>query len=88
MVRDIRTVEKALGHVSYAQTEKEKESAVFRRSLFVVKDVKQGQLFTDDNVRSIRPGYGLHTRYLPQVTGRKANRDIAAGTPLAWDLLQ
>jgi sialic acid synthase SpsE len=88
MVRDIRSAEKALGHVSYALTEKEKESVVFRRSLFVVKDVKQGELFTQNNVRNIRPGYGLHTRYLTQVTGRRAKRDIAAGTPLEWDLLQ
>jgi pseudaminic acid synthase len=87
MARDIRSAEKALGHVSYALTEKEKESVVFRRSLFVVKDVKQGELFTQNNVRNIRPGYGLHTRYLTQVTGRRAKRDIAAGTPLRWDLL-
>jgi pseudaminic acid synthase len=88
MVHDIRTVEKALGRVSYNQTGKEKESAVFRRSLFVVKDIKQGELFTVENVRSIRPGYGLHPRYLAQVIGRRSAKDIFAGTPLGWDLLR
>jgi sialic acid synthase SpsE len=68
-------------------TEKEKESVVFRRSLFVVNDIKAGELFTDDNIRAIRPGYGLHTRYLRQVLGCKASRDISRGMPLSWDLL-
>ncbi|MDD3311829.1 pseudaminic acid synthase [Pseudodesulfovibrio sp.] len=87
MVRDIRTAESALGEISYALTEKQKESVAFRRSLFVVRDMKQGELFTRENVRSIRPGHGLHTRYLEEVTGRRATRDIAMGTPLNWNLI-
>ena len=86
MVEDIRTVEKALGQVTYQRTEKEKISIAFRRSLFVVEDVKKGELFTERNVRGIRPGYGLHTRYLPVVLGRRAQRDIAKGTPFDWSL--
>lgn len=87
MVDDIRIAEKALGKVSFAVTEKEKENRVFRRSLFVVKDIKKGEVFTDENIRSIRPGYGLHTRYLEQILGKKAVVDIQKGTPMNWDLL-
>ncbi|MBW1855472.1 MAG: pseudaminic acid synthase [Deltaproteobacteria bacterium] len=87
MVDDIRNVEKALGKVSYEITEKQKASRVFRRSLFVVKDIAQGEVFTVENIRSIRPGYGLHTRYLKTVLGRSAKKDIEKGTPLGWDLI-
>lgn len=87
MVESIRTVERALGAVSYEITEKEKTSRVHRRSLFVVEDMEQGDVFSDKNVRSIRPGFGLHTRYLEDVLGRKATRKIARGTPLAWELV-
>jgi pseudaminic acid synthase len=89
MVRDIRAAEKALGHVSYALTEKEKEkeSIVFRRSLFVVKDVERGEPFTQDNVRSIRPGYGLHTRFLNNVINRRASISVDKGTPLSWNMI-
>jgi len=86
MVDAIRVTEEALGKVSYEITEKQRESRVFRRSLFVVKDIKEGEKFTEENVRSIRPGYGLHTRYLEVILGRKAKNDIAKGTPLSWDL--
>jgi len=87
MVDAIRTAEKALGKVSYEITEKQKESRIFRRSIFVVKDIKKGEEFTEENVRSIRPGYGLHTRYLDQISGRKAKVFIKKGTPLDWDLI-
>lgn len=87
MVRDVRTVEKALGTVSYALTEKQKESVVFRRSLFVVEDMHKGDVLTEKNVRSIRPGYGLPPRCLPLVLGRRATRDITRGTPLAWNMI-
>lgn len=87
MVEAIRTVEKAVGEVNYEVTEQEAKSRVFRRSLFVVKDMKAGEMFTNENVRSIRPGYGLHPRYLKQVLERRAARDIKQGTPLSWELI-
>ncbi len=87
MVDAIRTVEKALGDVRYGGSKREEASRAFRRSLFVVKDVKAGEVFTEENVRSIRPGYGLHTRYLPYVLGRCAAKSLEAGTPLSWDCM-
>lgn len=87
MVEAVRTAEKALGGVHYGLSAKEAASRAFRRSLFVVKDVRRGEAFTAENVRSIRPGHGLPPKYLPEVLGRRAARDVAAGTPLAWELL-
>jgi N-acetylneuraminate synthase len=87
MVDAIRTAEKALGIVSYEPTEHEAASRIFRRSLFVVKDMKAGDIFTKENIRSIRPGYGLHTRYLKNILGNKTSTVISIGTPLAWDLI-
>ena len=87
MVEAIRTAEQALGQVRYGVSELESKSRVFRRSLFVVKDISRGETLTADNVRSIRPGHGLHTRYLGDVLGRQATRAIERGTPLAWDLV-
>jgi N-acetylneuraminate synthase len=87
MVDEIRVAEQALGAVSYRPTAREAPSRILRRSLFVVADVRQGEPFSADNVRSIRPGHGLHTRHLEQVIGRRAARDIARGTPLSWDLV-
>jgi pseudaminic acid synthase len=87
MARDIRSVEKALGRVSFELTEKEAQSRVFRRSIFVVEDMKAGELFTEKNIRSIRPGGGLHSRYLPEVLGRRAAADLSRGTPLSWNFV-
>lgn len=87
MVEAVRTAERALGKVSYEVTEREAASRNFRRSLFVVQDMRAGESFTLENVRSIRPGYGLHTRYLESVLGRRANQDIPGGTPLSWELV-
>lgn len=87
MVDAIRMAEQALGTVQYGVTEDEEASRCFRRSLFVVEDVKAGELFTAKNVRSIRPGYGLHTRHLDEVIGKGAARNIAKGTPMSFDLL-
>jgi pseudaminic acid synthase len=87
MVDAVRSTEKALGEVHLGVGAKEASSRVFRRSLFVVQDVKRGQLLTTENVRSIRPGCGLHTRDLPEVLGRHAACDIERGTPLSWDLV-
>lgn len=87
MVDAIRITEKALGEVQYKVTENEAASRVFRRSLFVTKDMIAGELFTEDNVRSIRPGYGLHTHFQKNIIGRKAAENIPAGTPLQWRLI-
>lgn len=87
MVGAVRTTEKALGSVHFGVSERESSSRVFRRSLFVVRDLKKGETFNAENVRSIRPGSGLHTRHLPQVMGKTAAADIARGTPLSWDLV-
>ncbi|HBE44956.1 MAG TPA: pseudaminic acid synthase [Deltaproteobacteria bacterium] len=87
MVEAIRTAEKALGKVSYEVMEHEASSHVFRRSLFVVKDVKAGDTFTEDNIRSIRPGYGLPCRYISEFLGRKATCHIPKGAPLTWDMV-
>jgi sialic acid synthase SpsE len=87
MVRALRKTEKALGKVRYETTEKESESEHFRRSLFAVDDIKQGERFTTNNIQSIRPGNGLHTRHLDEVLARTARRDIERGTPLRWQLL-
>jgi pseudaminic acid synthase len=87
MVQAVRAVEQALGQVSYEVTDKEKTSRAFRRSLFVVQDMEQDERFTADNVRSIRPGHGLHTRFLDQVLGRRATVNIPRGTPLSWELV-
>jgi len=87
MVDAVRTVEKALGSVRYGANRDEAKSLVFRRSLFVVQDIEAGGVFTAENVRSIRPGFGLHTRHLNDVLGKKAGRDIPRGTPLSLDMI-
>jgi N-acetylneuraminate synthase len=84
MVQAVRKTEKALGEVRYETTEKESESETFRRSLFVVKDVGRGEPFTEDNVRSIRPGDGLAPKHLDKVLGNTAAEDLPRGTPLSW----
>lgn len=88
MVEAVRTTEKALGHARIGPSPKEQPSRVFRRSLFVVEDVKRDEVFTAHNVRSIRPANGLHTRHLPEVLGQRAACDIERGTPLNWTLLK
>jgi pseudaminic acid synthase len=87
MVEGVRIVEKALGTVTFAMTEKQQQSVVFRRSLFVTRDMAAGETFTSDNVRSVRPGNGLHTRHLSQVLGARACRALVKGTPLDWTMI-
>jgi len=88
MVSEIRIAEQALGKINYDITSKQKENRIFRRSLFVVKDVNKGEFFTKDNIRSIRPGHGIHTRHFKDIIGKKAKKSIDRGTPLNWDLVQ
>ena len=87
LVESIRLVESAMGVVCYEPTERELSNRVFRRSLFAVKDVKAGEEFTEENVRSIRPGIGLPPRFLKDVLGHQASCDTARGTPLTWSHL-
>ncbi|AGA56416.1 pseudaminic acid synthase [Thermobacillus composti KWC4] len=86
LVEETERAWQALGKVAYGSTKQEKSSMIFRRSLYVVEDVKAGEPFTVKNIRAIRPGYGLPPKYLDVVLGKKAARDIAKGTPLSWDL--
>ncbi|MCM1987216.1 pseudaminic acid synthase [Methanococcoides seepicolus] len=88
MVIAVREVENALGNVNYELTEKIKKSREFSRSLFAVEDIKAGDQFTEMNVRSIRPGFGLHPRYLSKILRKQARKDIERGTPLDWDLVE
>jgi len=88
MVKAVREVEKALGKVSYELSEKTKKCREFSRSLFVVKDIKVGETLTEENVRSIRPGFGLLPKYLKDILGKKAKKDLKKGTPLTWDLIE
>ena len=88
MVKSIRETEKALGKVSYDLTDKMIKSREFSRSLFIVKNIKKGEMFTEENIRSIRPGFGLHPRYYKDILGKKANCDIEIGTPMEWNLVE
>lgn len=88
MVDSVRKVEQALGQVTYELTEKQKKSKERSRSLYIVKDIKKGQLFTLDNVKSIRPGYGMHTKYLYSVIGKRAKCDLKKGTSMKWDYIE
>jgi len=88
LVQSIREVEKAKGKIYYGVSPDELKSKQFRRSLFIVEDIKSGETFTEKNLRSIRPDNGLHTRYYKEVLGRKASEDIPEGTPLSWQKIQ
>lgn len=88
LVESIRVVEKAIGNVHYGTTDQEKKNKeMFGRSLFVVEDIKAGEVFTEDNIRSIRPGHGLSPKYLKDILGKTARKDIKKGRPLMWDLV-
>ena len=84
MVEAVRTAEQALGRGHYGLEPHEEGNRVFRRPPFLVRDVPAGEPFTHENIRSIRPGHGLHTRYLDEVIGRHASQPIPRGTPLDW----
>lgn len=87
MVEAVRITEKALGKVHYGYSEKEEQNRKFRRSLFVVKDIKAGELLTEENVRSIRPADGLPPKHLDEVLGKRATQNLTKGTPLNWEML-
>lgn len=81
-----RTAWEALGRVNYERTESEKGNAKFRRSLYVVENIKKGDEFTVDNIKSIRPGFGLPPKHYAEILGKRAKYDISKGTPLSFDL--
>jgi len=85
MVKAVREAEIAIGKVDYTITDRMKKNREFSRSLYVVEDIKAGDLITQANVRSIRPGYGMHPKYYRGIIGKKAKTDIERGTPLTWD---
>ena len=87
MVKDIRTVESAIGQVNYEPTDKMKAGRAFSRLLYVAENMKKGEVITEINVRSVRPGYGLHPKYLPEILGKKVNRDIEKGTRFTLDYI-
>ena len=82
MVQDIRQAETAIGEVSYGITRQEETNVVFKRSIFCVKDIKVGETFTEENIRVIRPGYGLEPKYYEKIIGMKSTCDISRGTPI------
>lgn len=87
MVTAIRNTEKALGTVSYNLSDKTRKNREFSRSLFTVKDIKKGELITEENVRSVRPGFGLHPKYLEEILGKKAKKDLEKGIPFKKDFV-
>lgn len=87
MVVETKHAWQALGHVSYGPIDEERKSLQYRRSLYVVQDIKAGDLLSRENVRAIRPGLGLPTKYLEQVLGKAVKRDVERGTALVWGLL-
>jgi N-acetylneuraminate synthase len=87
MIEQVRIAERAIGTVRYGAGDAERGNVVFRRSLFVVEDVKAGEEFNERNVRSIRPGNGLPPREYRKVLGKRARQDVVRGTPMSWDLI-
>ena len=88
MVKAVRIAEKMIGKVDYEMTEKKKKSRQFSRSLFVIKDVKSGERITSENVRSIRPGFGIHPKFFSEIIGKEFTKDIEKGTPMSFDLIK
>jgi pseudaminic acid synthase len=88
MVDAVRRTEQIMGKVDYSMTEKKKSSRNFSRSLFVIQDVEAGTILTEDNVRSIRPGHGLHPKYLPEILGKKFSTDAKRGEPFTLDMVE
>lgn len=85
LCKDTKTAWQAMGKVNYERTEAEKGNVKFRRSLYVVKDIKAGEIFTKENVRSIRPGFGIAPKYYDELLGKVAKTDLASGTPVSFE---
>tara|TARA_R110001599_G_scaffold191782_1_gene386805 strand:- start:13688 stop:14725 length:1038 start_codon:yes stop_codon:yes gene_type:complete len=88
MVKAVREAESAIGRIDYTLTEKQKKGKDFSRSLYVVKDIKAGEVITEENVRSIRPGFGLHPKYLSVLLGKTVDTDLDRGTALSRTLIE
>ena len=84
MVKKVRDVEISLGQVNYHVSEKD---LLRRRSLFICQDIAKGEKLTYENIRSIRPGYGLHPKYYDSIIGKTINQDVKKGTPLSWEII-
>jgi pseudaminic acid synthase len=87
LVTETERAWKSLGKISYGATNVEYENSIFRRSLYVVKDVSKGDFLTQENLRAIRPGLGLPPKYFQTLLGKSVNRDVKRGTPVSWDIL-
>ena len=87
LVTETKRAWQVLGKVSYGPTEKEKKSLIFRRSLYIVQDMKKGDTLTKENLRAIRPGLGLPPKYYDMLLGKRVGRNVKRGTPLQWDLI-
>ncbi|MGG4199223.1 pseudaminic acid synthase [Peribacillus frigoritolerans] len=87
LVVDTEKAWQALGHITYGPTEEERKSMKFRRSIYIVKDLKAGDILTKENLRVIRPGYGLAPKYYEHLLGKKLDKEIKAGTPADWSIL-
>ena len=88
MVHNIRLAETAKGTVSYGPTSQEKDSIIFRKSIFAIRDIRHGEAFTEENIRVIRPGYGILPKYFDSTLGKTASRDISRGTPVDFSMIQ
>lgn len=87
LVMESKKVWQALGKISYGPTEAEQKSTVYRRSLYVVQDIESGELLTPENIRAIRPGYGLPPKYYDTILGKQAKIRLKWGTPLSWEII-
>ena len=87
MVKAVREAEKAIGVVDYSLTEKQRKGRTFCRSLYVVEDMKAGEIISKKNVRSIRPGFGMHPKYFNEIFGKTINTELKKGEPLKWGLI-
>ncbi|WP_457608707.1 pseudaminic acid synthase [Nitratifractor sp.] len=88
MVQVVRDTEKMLGEVDYSMTEKKRKSRQFARSLYVAEDIQEGEILTEKNIRSVRPGYGLHPKYFKGILGKRAKKNLKKGMRMDWSLLE
>lgn len=88
MVKAVREAEKAVGNVDYTLTEKQAKGKDFSRSLYIAENITEGEVFTERNLRSVRPGFGLHPKHFNAILGKKANQKLEKGTPMSLDFIQ